>query len=187
MFPVKSQPSLQGKAFSNTWADNLKGAYVTSFRGAPGQVQTWPWKPAATCPQEALPSLPSALAPALPTKSRHTCKCHQSASRKIGFWEMKGHAGSVTLHFPIFHLIPFLLGYSLLFFFVVCNAGGCPSWQITNACWRWFRHHQPSIVSRVSFTSSQKGPPIQSHCEPESGREKHEEPLGEHLPKERCP
>lgn len=104
---------------------------------------------------------------------------------------MMGHAGNVTRHFPVSDLIPLPLCYSHLLFFVVCNAVLSPPQvsQMTNH--EMFVGIDSDIIqsspgSRVSVMSSQQGPPLPSHREPESKREQHKEHWGEQITKSRC-
>lgn len=104
---------------------------------------------------------------------------------------MMGHAGNVTRHFPGSDLIPLPLCYSHLLFFVVCNAVlSLPQVsQMTNHEMFAGVHSgiiQPSPASRVSFMSSQQGPPLPFHQEPESKWEKHKELWREQITKSRC-
>lgn len=191
MFPVESQPFFQGKASSNTWPKT-----------------TWKelmWPPSeellARCKPGPENQLPVVLRRPFPPK----CTCSSSAPQgwahlvsSVSIQENRilGHKAACwkyNLSLSYFWLDSF--SSALVPPFVLCglqhyslSLAGVPVDKSQNVCWHWFRHHQPPIVSRVSFMSSQKGPPpVQSHWEPESGRKKHEEPRGEHLPKERCP
>lgn len=145
--PIKGQSVLQGKAFSNTAAGNLKGtSCLTDFRGTSARRRLGP-EPRRTA------HLHGGLSFPYPSRRLwrhhtwqlgHSGRYHQSASGK-----RDSRRGGLLEMWPIISLsltqFLFLYHYSHLLFFVVCSAvlspSGVPGDKSWNVFWHWFRHH----------------------------------------------